>query len=60
MLYIYYEVFEHLLLLLIGIQIHTQSITTTIMSPNLGEFAKILGCGLVKTCNYTMVKVETA
>jgi hypothetical protein len=38
-----YKVFEHLKQLLMGICWHTHTVTTTEVSPDLGEFAEILG-----------------
>ncbi len=38
-----YEVFEHLHLLGMGIWMHIHSVTTTDISPDLGELAKSLG-----------------
>jgi hypothetical protein len=38
-----YEVFEHLQLLGMGIWMHIHSVTTTDISPDLGEFAESLG-----------------
>ena len=37
-----YKVFEHLKQLWMGIWQHTQTVTTTEVSPDLGEFAEIL------------------
>jgi hypothetical protein len=37
-----YKVFEHLKQLLMGIWQHTHTVTTTEVSPDLGEFAEIL------------------
>jgi hypothetical protein len=37
-----YMVFEHLKQLWMGIWQHTHTVTTTDVSPDLGEFAKIL------------------
>jgi hypothetical protein len=37
-----YKVFEHLKLLWMGIWRHIHSVTTTEVSPDLGEFAEIL------------------
>ena len=37
-----YEVFEHLQLLCIDIWMHIHSVTTTDISPDLGELAEIL------------------
>jgi hypothetical protein len=38
-----YEVFEHLRLLCINIWMHIHSVTTTDVSPDLGELAESLG-----------------
>ena len=38
-----YEVFEHLRLLWMGIWMHIHSVTTTDVSPDLGEVAESLG-----------------
>jgi hypothetical protein len=38
-----YEVFEHLRLLCIDIWMHIHSVTTTDVSPDLGELAESLG-----------------
>ena len=38
-----YEVFEHLQLLGMGIWMHIHSVTTTDVSPDLGEVAESLG-----------------
>ena len=49
-----YEVFEHLQLLCIDIWMHIHSVTTTDISPDLGELAKSLGDASVQTmplCN---------
>ena len=40
-----YDVFEHLQLLWMGIWLHTQTVTTTDVSPDLGELAEILVLG---------------
>jgi len=37
-----YKVFEHLNQLWMGIWQHTHTVTTTVVSPDLGEFAEIL------------------
>ena len=37
-----YKVFEHLKQLWMGIWQHTHTVTTTEVSPNLGEFTEIL------------------
>jgi len=37
-----YKVFEHLKLLRMGIWQHTHTVTTTEVSPDLGEFAEII------------------
>jgi hypothetical protein len=37
-----YKVFEHLKYLWMGIWQHTHTVTTTAVSPDLGEFAEIL------------------
>jgi hypothetical protein len=44
-----YEVFEHLQLLCIDIWMHTHTVTTTDVSPDLGELAEILGDARVQT-----------
>ena len=44
-----YEVFEHLQLLGMGIWMHIHSVTTTDVSPDLGELAKSLGDVSVQT-----------
>jgi hypothetical protein len=44
-----YEVFEHLQLLWVGIWMHTHTVTTTDVSPDLGELAEILGDASVQT-----------
>jgi hypothetical protein len=44
-----YEVFEHLQLLCIDIWMHIHSVTTTDVSPDLGELAKSLGDARVQT-----------
>ena len=44
-----YEVFEHLQLLCIDIWMHIHSVTTTDVSPDLGEVAKSLGNARVQT-----------
>jgi hypothetical protein len=45
-----YEVFDHLLLLGMGIWLHTHSVIITYISPDLGEFlAEILGYVSVQT-----------
>jgi hypothetical protein len=44
-----YEVFEHLQLLWMGIWMHTHTVTTTDVSPDLGELAEILGDARVQT-----------
>ena len=44
-----YEVFELLLLLWMGIWLHIQNITTSDVSPDLGELAEILGDARVQT-----------
>ena len=38
-----YKVFEHLKQLWMGIWQHTHTVTTTEVSPDLGEFAEFLG-----------------
>jgi hypothetical protein len=48
-----YEVFEHLQLLGMGIWMHTHSVTTTDVSPDLGELAKSLGDARVQTIHFT-------
>ena len=44
-----YEVFEHLQLLGMGIWMHIHSVTTTDVSPDLGELAESLGDVSVQT-----------
>jgi hypothetical protein len=44
-----YEVFEHLELLGMGIWMHIHSVTTTDVSPDLGELAESLGDVSVQT-----------
>jgi hypothetical protein len=44
-----YEMFEHLQLLCIDIWMHTHTVTTTDVSPDLGELAEILGDARVQT-----------
>ncbi len=45
-----YEVFEHLQLLLMGIWLHTHTVsTTTDVSPDFGELAEIPGDASVQT-----------
>jgi hypothetical protein len=44
-----YEVFEHLQLLWMGIWMHTHTVITTDVSPDLGELAEILGDASVQT-----------
>jgi hypothetical protein len=44
-----YEVFEHLQLLWMGIWMHIQNITTSDVSPDLGELTEILGDARVQT-----------
>ena len=44
-----YVVFEHLQLLCKGIRMHIHSVTTTDVSPDLGELAKRLGDVSVQT-----------
>ena len=44
-----YKVFEHLEQLWMGIWQHTHTVTTTEVSPDLGEFAEILDDVNVKT-----------
>ena len=48
-----YEVFEHLQLLCIDIWLHTHSVTTTEVSPDLGELAESLGDVSVQTITTT-------
>jgi hypothetical protein len=55
-LYIY-KVFEHLRLLWMDIWLHNHTITTTNVSPDLGELAEIIGNVVCKPCHYTMVEV---
>jgi len=43
------EVFEHLQLQWMGIWLHTHAITTTVISPDLGEKANILDDVSVQT-----------
>ena len=44
-----YEMFEHLQLLCIDIWLHTHTVTTTDVSPDLGELAESLGGVSVQT-----------
>ena len=44
-----YEVFEHLQLLRMGLCLHTHTVTTTDVSPDLGELAESLGDARVQT-----------
>ena len=44
-----YEVFDHLLLLGMGIWLHTHSVKITDISPDLGELAESLGDASVQT-----------
>ncbi len=44
-----YKVFEHLQLLFMGIWLHTHTVTTTDVSPDLGELAESLGDASVQT-----------
>ena len=48
-----YEVFEHLQLLCIAIWMHIHSVTTTEVSPDLGELAESLGDVSVQTITTT-------
>ena len=48
-----YEVFEHLQLLGMGISMHIHSVTTTDVSPDLGELAESLGDARVQTIHFT-------
>ena len=51
-----YNVFEHLLMGWMGVWRHTHTITTTNMSPDLGELAsKSWVLNLCKRCHYAMV-----
>jgi hypothetical protein len=47
-----YEVFEHLTQLWMGIWQHTHTITTTEVSPDLGELAAIIDDVSVEMINY--------
>ena len=49
-----YEVFEHLQLLGMGIWMHIHSVTTTDVSPDLGELAESLGDERVQTIHFTL------
>ena len=51
-----YKVFEHLHLLWMGIWLHTHTITTTDVSPDLGELAEIIGDVVCKPCHYAIVE----
>ena len=53
-----YKVFEHFHLLWMDIWLHTHTITTTDVSPDLGELAEIIGDVVCKPCHYAMVEVE--
>jgi hypothetical protein len=44
-----YEVFEHLQLLRMGLFLHTHTVTTTDVSPDLGELAESLSDAGVQT-----------
>ena len=44
-----YDVFEHLQLLWMGIWLQTHTVTTTDVSPDLGELAEILGDASLQT-----------
>ncbi len=44
-----YEVFDHLLLLGMGIWLHTHSVIITYIYPDLGELAKSIGDASVQT-----------
>ncbi len=53
-----YKVFEHLKQLLMGIWQHTHTVTTTDVTPDLGEFAEILddNISLWKLSHYIIVE----
>jgi hypothetical protein len=51
-----YEVFEHLQLLWIGIWLHTHTVTTTDVSPELGELAESLGDACAQPYHYAIVE----
>jgi hypothetical protein len=51
-----YEVFEHLQLLCIDIWMHIHSVTTTDVSPDLGELAESLGDVSVKPYHFAIVE----
>jgi hypothetical protein len=44
-----YEVFKYLLRFLMGIWLHTHTVTTTVVSPDLRKFAEILPYASVQT-----------
>jgi hypothetical protein len=49
-------VFEHLQLLWIGIWLHTHTVTTTDVSPDLGELAESLGDASAQPYHYAIVE----
>jgi hypothetical protein len=51
-----YEVFEHLQLLWMCIWLHTHTVTTTDVSPDLGELAESLGDASVQPYHYAIVE----
>jgi hypothetical protein len=52
-----FEVFEFLLRFWMGIWLHTHTITTTDVSPNLGKFAEIyLMQVCTKPCHYALIE----
>ena len=51
-----YDVFEHLQLLWMGIWLHIQNITTSDVSPDLGELTEILGDARVQPYHCAMVE----
>ncbi len=53
-----YEVFEHLLRLWMGIWLHTYTITSTDISPDLWELPGILPDANCKPCNYNLFEAE--
>jgi hypothetical protein len=51
-------VFEHLKQLWMGMWQHTHTITTTDVSPDLGEFAEILGDVSLEMTHYAIIEAE--
>ena len=51
-----YEVFEYLQLLWMCIWLHTHTVTTTDVSPDLAELAEILGDASVQPYHYAIVE----